>query len=197
VSGKTVEYTETDAIENEKDKLGNYDIVWLGFNAISDNGNNHIAGVEAALLNYTKAGGMVFAESGDDDGFQDKWLPAPISAVEDAEHTNVEPTDAAGNLFKVPNQVDLTGIRYDDNFINYDEKKYTVLAQKSTQDRAEILKIENGSGLYLVSSVDSRVTSPDLEGLCENILAFFISARAVQLGDNLPIVWGRIKEPRE
>ena len=46
VAGKTIEYAETDAIENEKDKLSNFDIVWLGFNAISDNGNNHIAGVE-------------------------------------------------------------------------------------------------------------------------------------------------------
>jgi hypothetical protein len=136
---------------------------------------------------------MVFAESGDDDGFQDKWLPSPISSIEDAEHTTVEPTAAAGDLFKVPNQVDLTGIRYDDNFIDYDEKKYTVLAQKTTKDRAEILKIENGSGIYLISSIDSRVISPDLEGLCENVLAFFISARAVQPGDKLPTVWGRIK----
>ena len=193
VSGKTIEYTETDAIENEKDKLGNYDIVWLGFNAISDNGNNHIAGVEEALLDYTKAGGMVFAESGDDDGFQDKWLPAPISSVEDVEHTNVEPTDAAGDLFTVPNKIDLTGIGYDDNFIDYDEKKYTVLAQKSTKDRAEILMIENGSGLYLVSSIDSRVVSPDLDGLCENVLVFFLAACAVQPVDKLPYVWGRIK----
>jgi len=136
---------------------------------------------------------MVFAESGDNDGFQDKWLPAPISDVEDIEHTNVEPTDAAGDLFKHPNKVNLTGIRYDDNYIGYDEKKYTVLAQKSTKDRAEILKIENGSGLYLVSSVDSRVVSPDLENLCENVLVFFLSARAVQPAGKLPDVWGRIK----
>ena len=51
--GQTIEYTETDAIENEKDKLGDFDVVWLGFNSISDNGNNHIAGVEQALLDYT------------------------------------------------------------------------------------------------------------------------------------------------
>ena len=97
-AGKTIEYTETDAIENEKDRLGDFHIVWLGFNAISDNGNNHIAGVEQALLDYTSAGGMVFSESPDNEGFQDNWLPSPISGVEDAEHTNVEATAAAGDL---------------------------------------------------------------------------------------------------
>lgn len=192
VAGKTVEYTETDAIENQKDKLENFDIVWLGFNAVSDNGNNHIEGVEKALLDYTKAGGLVIAESGDDDGFQDKWLPAPISCVEDAEHMNVEPTNAAGDLFEVPNKVELTGIRWDDNYIDYDER-YTVLAQKSTGDRAEILMIENGSGLYLITSIDSRVSSPDLEKLCENMLMFFLSVRAVQPAGKLPDVWGNLK----
>ena len=177
--------------------LGPVQVVWLGFNAISDNGNNHIAGAEEALLDYTKAGGMVFAESPDNDGFQDKWLPAPVSGVEDAEHTNVEPTDAAGDLFKSPNKIDLTGIGYDDNYTGYDEKKYTVLAQKSTKDRAEILMIENGSGLYLISSIDSRVSSPDLDGLCENVLAFFLAARAVQPTDKLPNVWGRIKRSEQ
>lgn len=191
--GKNIEYTETDAIENEKDKLGNFDIVWLGFNSISDNGNNHIAGVEKALLDYTKAGGVVFSEAPDNDGFQDKWLPSPISALEDIEHTNVEPTNAAGDLFESPNKVDLTKIRYDDNFTNYDEKKYTVLAQKATKDRAELLMIENGSGFYLVSSIDTRVTSEDLEKLYENVLVFILSSSAVEPEEKLASTWGKIK----
>ncbi len=192
-AGKTIQYTETDAIENEKGRLGDFHIVWLGFNAISDNGNNHIAGVEQALLDYTSAGGMVFSESPDNDGFQDNWLPSPISGVEDAEHTNVEATDAAGDLFKFPNEVNLTGIQWDDNFINYDETQYNVLAEKSTKDRAEILMIRNGDGLYLVSSVDSRVMSADLENLCENVLTFFLSALAVQPAGKLSAVWGEMK----
>ena len=96
VAGQTIEYTETEAIEDEKNKLGDYDIIWLGFNAVSDNGNNHIAGVEQALLDFTQSGGMVFAESNDDEGFQSQWLPAPVSCAEDAVHRNVEPTDDAG-----------------------------------------------------------------------------------------------------
>lgn len=191
--GKAIEYTETDAIENEKDKLGDFDIVWLGFNSISDNGQNHIAGVEQALLDYTKAGGIVFSESPDDDGFQDKWLPSPISSLENIEHTDVEPTDVAGDLFESPNKVDLTKIRWDDNFANYDETKYTVLAQKSTKDRAEILMIKNGKGLYLVSAIDTRVTSEDLEKLYENVFVFVLSAVAVEPAGKLPAAWGRIK----
>ena len=37
-----------------------------------------------------------------------------------AKHTHVEPTDAAGDLFKSPNEVALAKIRWDDNFANYD-----------------------------------------------------------------------------
>ncbi|MFC1719258.1 hypothetical protein ACFL6S_36750 [Candidatus Poribacteria bacterium] len=191
--GKTIEYTETDAIENEKDKLGDFDIVWLGFNSISDNGLNHIAGVEQALLDYTNAGGVVFSESPDDDGFQDAWLPSPVSALENVEHTDVEPADAAGDLFDSPNTVDLTKIGWDDNFTNYDEAKYTVLAQKATQDRAEILMIENGSGLYIVSAIDTRVTSEDLEKLYENVFVFVLSAVAVEPVGKLPNTWGKTK----
>ncbi|MFC1718409.1 hypothetical protein ACFL6S_32435 [Candidatus Poribacteria bacterium] len=191
--GNTIVYTETDAIENEKGKLGDFDVVWLGFNSISDNGNNHIAGVEQALLDFTKAGGIVFSESPDDDGFQDAWLPSPISTLENAEHRDVEPTDAAGDLFESPNDVDLAQIQWDDNFANYDEAKYAVLAQKATQDRAEILMIENGKGLYIVSAIDTRVTSEDLEKLYENVFVFVLSAVAVEPVDKLPNTWGEMK----
>ncbi len=192
-AGKTIEYTETDAIEDEKGKLGDYDIVWLGFNAVSDNGNSHIAGLEQDLLDFTQAGGMVFSESGDDDGFQDKWLPSPVTCVEDIEHMNAEPGDGAGNFFESPNKVDLTAIGWDDNFIDYDEAAYTVLAQNSANGRGEMLMIKNGKGVYIVTAIDTRVTSEDLDKLLENVLTFFISALAVEPVDKLPVLWGDIK----
>ena len=89
--------------------------------------------------------------------------------------------------------MDLTKIQWDDNFTNYDETKYTVLAQKSTKDRAELLMIENGMGIYLVSAIDTRVTSEDLEKLYENVFVFVLSTVAVKPADKIPAMWGAMK----
>ena len=92
-----------------------------------------------------------------------------------------------------PNKVDLTAIEWDDNFTDYDEAKYTVVAQKSTKDRAEILMIENGNGLYIITGIDPRPEPEEAKKLFENVLTFFVSALAVQPADKLPVVWGGIK----
>jgi hypothetical protein len=152
-----------------KEKLGEYDILWLGYNSVSGVSYTLDGDAENAIKQFVLEGGLVWSSSQEDTTWGSGWLPYTLG-VNGSGDQDVDPTAKAGSFFNDPNTVNPDDLVMDENFINWDSK-YTVLAIKEGEsDIAHFLRLDHGSGMYLLSNLDVRDSMPDYDG--NNTLLF-------------------------
>jgi len=165
-------------------RLEDYDILWLGWCALSSDFEYKITPEEEeAIKKYVEDGGFVWATTNDNNGFQTGWLPYPIELA-DSDDYPVEVTKAAGNLFTKPNVVDVEQVVWDEYFFNIDTAHYDILVHRRGMTDAALVQAKYGDGLYLLGCVDTRnvvggqVDMSTFTPLFENVIAKFISEMA-------------------
>ncbi len=197
IQGEAVNYARVFSPELKDETLGNYDVVFIGWNATSHVGTYFRQDDAALIAAYVEAGGVVATNGTDDGGWSSDWLPAPCSLVNTGDY-GLEVTEEGKELFNNPNAIDAS-IVMDERYASIDEK-YTVLAwgQGLAGKEAGSLQIALGKGLYFIIAIDNRnAGNAQLNlKLMENMLNYAVKhaqGASVELTDKLPVTWGDIK----
>ena len=202
VQGQAVNYTQIITGNLESETLGNYDVIWLGWNCSSDDGNYFRQDDGDLIAEYVEAGGVLVTSATDNNGWKSDWLPAAFTVLDTGDYA-LEVTEEGEALFSNPNDADPNAPIMDERYASIDEE-YTVLAWDASMvgKEAGVLQIALGKGLYLMASLDNRNagnTQLNLE-LMENMLNYAIAyaeeAKAVEPLGKLSTTWAGLKVER-
>jgi len=137
-------------------------MLWLSYNSVSTATYDLNQEAEDSIKKYVWNGGRVWMSSSDDAGWKDDWLPYYVDLA-DIEGQKSESTMASGTLFNEPNSIDPDYLMMGEPLINWDSK-YTVLANAEYNvTQAHFLRLNYGSGVYLLTSVDLRGSSSEYD----------------------------------
>ena len=137
-----------------------YDQLYFGWNAISNDQTYQMDGYETDLLTYASDGGRILCAASDDNGWENGWLPSPgtiyVGNTGDQTPTMFAPYNT--EIFAYPNANALNGITEDEDYRNVNTGAgWIIMAQDTgTPARKGYLRMDWGSGLYILSSVDAR-----------------------------------------
>lgn len=138
--------------------LGEADILWLGFRALSEGRYRLNEKQERRIREFVKNGGIVIASGQDSD---DKrpcgtgWLPEPLKGVESPTRNDFQATSDAGELFKAPNRIRSGQLALDDSWSGWNEK-YQILATTNNGKEIAVAKLRYGTGMYLITSLHNQ-----------------------------------------
>ncbi|MBM3213792.1 hypothetical protein FJZ36_02605 [Candidatus Poribacteria bacterium] len=140
-------------------------IIWMPWNAPGHDGLYFMAGSEAKVRDWVKAGGGIWI-SAFDDNFKDAagkqvggWMPIdehPVT-VQNTADSDVEITadGAKSGLFSKPNAADMNAMVLDDNFAGVD-KSWVVLAKRKDNGEVAAAYLPYGKGVYVTACIDTR-----------------------------------------
>ena len=156
--------------------LGEADILWIGFRALSEGRYRLNAKQERRIREFVKNGGIVIASGQDSD---DKrpcgtgWLPEPLKGVESPTRNDFQTTAHAGELFKAPNRIRSGQLALDDSWKGWSDK-YQILATTNNGKEIAIAKLRYGKGVYLITSLHNRGSSQIAKNrrMLENLVHF-------------------------
>ena len=158
--------------------LGEADILWLGFRALSEGKYRLNKEQERKIKEFVKNGGIVISSGQDSDDnrpCETGWLPEPLHGVESPHRNDFQATDHAGELFKAPNRIRSGQLALDDTWNGWNQK-YQVLATTNNGKEIVVAKLKYGKGMYLVTSLrndsDSQVSKN--RRMLENLMHFAI-----------------------
>ena len=158
--------------------LGEADILWLGFRALSEGRYRLNKEQERKIKEFVKNGGIVISSGQDSDDnrpCETGWLPEPLHGVESPHRNDFQATDHAGELFKAPNRIRSGQLALDDTWNGWNQK-YQVLATTNNGKEIVVAKLKYGKGMYLVTSLrndsDSQVSKN--RRMLENLMHFAI-----------------------
>jgi len=199
VAGEPVTYAQTVSTALIDEDLANYDVVWLGWNCSSDDGNYFRDKDADQIAAYVEAGGCLLTSATDNNGWKSDWLPADFTVLDTGDY-DLEVTEEGKELFSNPNDVDPGSLIMDERYTSIDDA-YTVLAWAKGMEGSDagVLQITLGKGLYLLASIDNRDVGktqsnlPLMENMLYYAIAFAEEARAVEPSDKLATTWASIK----
>ncbi len=156
--------------------LGEADILWLGFRALSEGGYRLNDEQERRIREFVKDGGIVIAsgqDSDDDRPCGSGWLPEPLNGVESPTRNDFKVTSEAGDLFKAPNRIRSGQLALDDSWRGWNEK-YQILATTNNGKEIVVAKLRYGKGMYLVTSLHNQRNSQISKNrrMLENLVHF-------------------------
>jgi len=178
-------------------KLANtkkYDMVLFGTHGIGGWSTYHMEGVEEDLIKYVEDGGFIMVQTSDDNFYKGDMFPVELRMRESGDH-EFEVTDEGKKLgiFEKPNKI--TNVIEDDSYDKVEEP-WVVLAISKDSGTPHTLFLNHGNGTYIVTS--SRADGGEAQAttnlpFIENIVNYFVQARAVEPDGKLAISWGEIK----
>lgn len=194
-------------VEKGNINLSDYQIIWFTWNGPGHDGSYFMEGVEDAIKEFVKNGGVVWMGAFDDnyrdpDGNQvGGWFPLdehPVTIMNTGDSpVKITPEGESSGLFSKPNKVDMDAITLDDNFASVD-KDFVILATRTDNNQPAAFMLPYGKGAYVEVCYDTR-DAGRLEAakpLLENGLyycAMLVKSAAVEPNDKLPTMWGEIK----
>jgi len=202
VQGQAVNYTQIVTGNLESETLGNYDVVWLGWNCSSDDGAYFRQDDGDLIADYVEAGGVLVTSATDNNGWKSDWLPAAFTVLDTGDY-GLEVTNEGEKLFSEPNDVDPNAPIMDERYSAIDDA-YTVLAwdQSMVGSEAGVLQIALGKGLYLMASLDNRnagniqLNIELMENMLNYAIAYAEEARAAEPLGKLSTTWAGLKNER-
>jgi len=140
--------------------LVNYDMLYFGWNAISNDATYQLSGYEDDLKNYVSSGGRILCAASDNAGWQSGWLtdPGAITVYDTGDANPTQYAPFTTEIFNYPNANALNGVTEDEDYRNVNTGGgWEIMAQDSgTTARKLYLRKYWGAGIYLLSSVDAR-----------------------------------------
>ena len=179
-------------------KLANtkkYDMVLFGTHAIGGWSTYHMEGVEEDLIKYVEDGGFIMVQTSDDTFYKGDMFPVELRMRESGDH-EFEVTEEGKKLgiFEKPNKI--SNVEEDDSYDKVEEP-WIVLAISKDSGTPHTLLLNHGDGAYIVTSTRAD-QNPEAQAttnlpFIENIVNYFVQARAVEPYGKLAISWGEIK----
>jgi len=176
------------------DNTRNYDMVLFGTHGIGGWSTYHLEGVEEDLIKYVEGGGFILVQTSDDTFYKGTMFPVELRMRESSDHEfEVTPEGKKLGIFEKPNKI--SNVIEDDSYDKV-EKPWVVLAISKDSGTPHTLLLNHGKGTYIVTSTrtdqnkDQAVTNTPF---LENIINYFVQARAVTPAGKLAISWGAIK----
>lgn len=201
IQGETVNYTQTTSSKLKDENLGDYDVVWLGWNCSSDDGNYFRDKDADVIATYVSDGGILLTSASDNNGWRSDWLPASVTVLDTGDY-DLEITDEGKELFSNPNNVKPSDPIMDERYSAID-KSWTVLAWGAGMkgNEAGAIQISHGKGLYVLVSLDNRnagntqINLPLMENMM-NYAKKMKKGLSVDHHGKLATTWGRVKNMR-
>jgi hypothetical protein len=172
--------------------LSEYDIIWFTWNAPGHDREYFLEDAEAAIKDFVRKGGIVWASAMDDnlvppDGvritepmWRGGWLPVdrhPIRVVNSSDvNVKITPDGQRTGLFTWPHKVDVDALVTDDHWVT-DDAAYVQLATRSDNEDAVGVQLRWGDGYYVTFAVDTRDArrASLAKTLIENTLCYLAS----------------------
>ena len=185
-------------MDAQKDlKLANtkkYDMVLFGTHAIGGWATYHLEGVEEDLIEYVEGGGFIMVQTSDDTFYKGDMFPVELRMRESDDHEfEVTAEGKKLGIFEKPNKI--SNVIEDDSYDKVEEP-WVVLAISKDAGTPHTLLLNYGNGMYIVTS--TRADGGEAQAITnipfiENIVNYFVEARAVAPDGKLAISWGEIK----
>jgi hypothetical protein len=194
--GQSMIYELTMDAQNDLklDNTKNYDMVLFGTHAIGGWSTYHLEGVEEDLIEYVEGGGFILVQTSDDTFYKGDMFPAELRMRESGDHEFEVTTEGEKlGIFEKPNKI--SDVIEDDSYDEVEEP-WVVLAISKDSGTPHTLLLNHGAGTYIVTS--TRADGGEAQAitnlpLIENIVNYFVAARAVTPNEKSAISWGEVK----
>lgn len=178
-NGQKVVYQKTKG-RNLPD-LEHADVLWIGQGAISEGRYFLKAEQENKIKAFVNDGGVVIVSGQDSDSkrpCRTGWIPEPMKGVDRNGHSDFQPTQAAGRLFREPNVIKSGKVFIDDTWTDWSDK-YTILATTNRGKDIAVAMLKYGKGMYLIMGFQNETTANISVNrpMLENLIHFTIGWR--------------------
>ncbi|MFH1402650.1 MAG: hypothetical protein ABIH11_00090 [Candidatus Altiarchaeota archaeon] len=144
------------------ERLAEYDVLWMEYNSVAGGSYTLDADSEAAIKDFAYNGGIVWSDSQEYTTWRADWLPYYVD-VGSGGDVNMNTTEDAGTFFDIPSQVDPDNLVFDEYYTGWTSGYKVMAYQEGNETRAGFLRLDYGSGTYLLSTlnVDAAMTEYD------------------------------------